>query len=66
MKAKVVGIHSGSNFTDGKRRVTLEFTDCDSLYRQIRFPQEMLGTAVELDEEITVVLKLAGMSVVAA
>lgn len=63
MKTMVVAIESGKQFTDGKARVTLLVGDCDSLYNKLRFPRELLGTTVELDEEIGIDLKLVGMTV---
>lgn len=63
MKARVIAIESGKQFTDGKERVTLQIGDCDSTYNKLRFPREMLGTTVELDEEIGIDLKLVGMTV---
>ncbi len=65
MKAKVIAIESGSRFKDGQNRITIHFEDADSVHSSIRVPQSVLGTTVELDEEIGVELKLQGLTVVA-
>lgn len=55
MKAKVVGIESGSLFTDKERRVTLRFEDADAGFAQIRVREVALGflAPLSLDEEIS-------------
>ena len=57
MKATIVGIESGSKFTDGEQRVTLRFEEADPVFREIRVPQSALGLIpMLLDTEIKVTM----------
>lgn len=53
MRAKVVEIISGSQYTDKRRRVTLRFEDGDICFNKIQVPEESLGMGnVVLDDVI--------------
>jgi len=57
MKATIVGIESGSKYTDGEQRVTLRFEEADPVFREIRVPQSALGPiSMLLDTEIKVTM----------
>ena len=57
MKATIVGIESGSKYTDGEQRVTLRFEEADPVFREIRVPQSVLGPiSMLLDTEIKVTM----------
>ena len=57
MKATIVGIESGSKYTDGEQRVTLRFEEADPMFREIRVPQSVLGPiSMLLDTEIKVTM----------
>ena len=57
MKATIVGIESGSKYTDGEQRVTLRFEEADLVFREIRVPQSALGPiSMLLDTEIKVTM----------
>lgn len=64
MKAKVVGIGSGSLFTDRERRITLQFEDADVGYGSIRVHETALGfkMPLSLDDEIHVDMELFSMA----
>lgn len=64
MKATIVGIESGAQFTDGEQRVTLKLADADHLYDKLRLPLSKLGlngagTGPHLDQEVEVSLTVA-------
>lgn len=56
MKATVVQIASATQFNDGKRRITLRFEAADTLYRELRVTEDILGRAVNLDDEVELAL----------
>jgi len=55
MKAKVVSIESGTQHTDGQRRVELKFADASFGWNCIRVTEAALGIAgLKLDDELDV------------
>jgi len=59
MKVRIVEIHSGKEYTDKQRRVTLKFEDGSSCFDRVTLPENALGWAagaVQLDDEIEVTL----------
>lgn len=48
MRARVVSVHSGAEYADGRRRVTLRFADADSMNNTLRIMNDVL----ELDEVV--------------
>jgi len=59
MKARVVEIASGREYTDKQRRVTLKFEGASSCFDKVILPESSLGWAagaVALDDEIEVTL----------
>lgn len=54
MIAKVTGIKAGSEFADGKRRVTLLIERADTFYKTLQVAEESLdlGVPVALDDEL--------------
>lgn len=52
LHVKIVGIISGSGFSDGKRRVELLVECGEAMYNRIRIPEEMLLTPATLDAKL--------------
>jgi hypothetical protein len=53
MKAKIVQIASGKEFTDGEVRVTLRFDEADSIYDtlRVRWSRFKMSDSPQLDQE---------------
>lgn len=55
MKATVIAIRSGHEFTDKKRRVRIRLEEAEFAYRDIELTEDALGcVAVHLDDELEI------------
>ena len=55
MKGKVMGIASGSDYTDGDRRVEIVIEGADAMFRRLRIPQKLLRMDnLQLDDDVIV------------
>jgi hypothetical protein len=55
MKGKVTSLISGSESSDGQRRVEILFEGCDAMFRKLRVPEKLLGiVGLKLDDEVVV------------
>lgn len=53
MLAKVTAIESGSQFLDGRRRITLKLKSADSMYDRVRLSERDIAiVGLRLDDEI--------------
>lgn len=55
MKAKVIAVHSGSQYTDGKERITLRFDDADMMYNTL---QIINSQNLSLDQGVVAEIKV--------
>lgn len=63
MKATVIEILSGSQYSDGKRRVTLQFEAGVDMYKRLRIKEEDLDQEVNLDDEVELAILHIGQVV---
>lgn len=55
MRAKVISIQSGSQFTDGQQRLEIKFDDANGPFNHVRFSEAVLGLpGLRLDDELIV------------
>jgi hypothetical protein len=55
MRVQVISIQSGSQYTDGERRIELRFAEADSPFRKITLAEGVLGLGnLRLDDALEV------------